>query len=121
MNRREWSVPARDSSQGSQSSDAPGLSRPWGGKEFASHFILYMVFFGVIGFLLSSWFPIALGLLLFFTDDALIEWVLEKIGIRLVPDTLGSEFIKALVFFPDYGPCVLERIRAPVAAAVASP
>jgi hypothetical protein len=99
MQRREWSVPVRESSQADQSSDASALSQPSGGKEFVSHFILYMVFSGVIGFLLSSWFPVALGLFLFFTDGAFIEWVLGKIGIRLVPDTLGSEFTKAFVFF----------------------
>lgn len=37
----------------------------------------------------------ALGLFLFFTDEALIAWVFQKIGIRFVPDTLGPEFIKA--------------------------
>jgi hypothetical protein len=57
-----------------------------------------MAIFGIIGFLVSSWFPIALGLFMFFTNDELIEWVLEKVGIRLVPDTLGPEFIKAFVF-----------------------
>jgi hypothetical protein len=53
---------------------------------------------GVIGFLSSSWFPVAVGLFLFLTDDDLVEWLLQKIGIRLVPDTLGPEFIKAFVF-----------------------
>jgi hypothetical protein len=57
-----------------------------------------MIFFGAIGLLVSSWFPVTLGIFLFFTDDEFIEWVLWKVGIRLVPDTLGTEFIKAFVF-----------------------
>lgn len=63
-----------------------------------THFIFLMVVFGLIGLFFSSWFPSALGLFLFLTDDDFIEWVLQKIGIRLVPDTLGPEFIKAFVF-----------------------
>jgi hypothetical protein len=57
-----------------------------------------MAFFGVVGIFFSSWFPISLGALLFFTDDDFIEWALQSIGIRLVPDTLGSVFIKSFVF-----------------------
>jgi hypothetical protein len=53
---------------------------------------------GFVGFLFSSWFPNAVGLFLFLTDDDLVEWLLQKVGIRLVPDTLGPEFIKAFVF-----------------------
>ena len=100
MKRREWSVPAREPSQGQpgQSSDASGPSRPWGGSDFVTHFVFLMVVFGLIGFFFSSWFPMALGLFLFFTDDDFIEWLLQKVGIRLVPDTLGAEFIKAFVF-----------------------
>jgi hypothetical protein len=63
------------------------------------HFIFYMAFFGLIGAFFSSGFPIGLGLFLFFTNDEFIEWVLQKIGIRLVPHTLGSTFIRAFVFF----------------------
>ncbi len=103
MERRKWPVPAIESPQGQtgDSSDASGLSRPLqrGGRHFVSLFIIYMVFFGLIGALLSSRFPIGLGAFLFFTDDELIEWVLHRIGIRLVPDTLGPEFVKAFVFF----------------------
>jgi len=98
MKQREWSVPAREPSQGGQSSDTSGPSRPWGGREFVTHFVFLMIVSGVIGFFFLSWFPIALGLFLFFTDDDFIEWLLQKVGIRLVPDTLGPEFIKAFVF-----------------------
>src|SRR5258707_6644399 len=57
-----------------------------------------MLFFGVIAGLLRSRFPIDLGMFLFFTNDGLIEWVLRKVGIRLVPDSLGATFIKAFVW-----------------------
>jgi hypothetical protein len=66
--------------------------------EYVVRLIFNLMFFGAIGFWLSSWFPVALGLFLFFTNDDLIEWALCKAGIRLVPDTLGPEFIKAFVF-----------------------
>jgi hypothetical protein len=100
MQRREWSVPAGEASQGQagQSSDASELSRPWRSVEFVVRFMFCMMLFGAIGVLVSSWFPVALGLFLFFTNDELIEWLLWKVGIRLVPDTLGPEFIKAFVF-----------------------
>ena len=103
MKQREWSMPVRASSQGQpgQSSNPSGPSRPGGLVEFVEYvkrFISCMIFFGAIGFLFSSWFPVALGLFLFFTDGEFIDWALRKVGIRLVPDTLGSEFVKALVF-----------------------
>jgi hypothetical protein len=34
----------------------------------------------------------------FFTNDGLIEWVLRKVGIRLVPDLLGATFVKTVVW-----------------------
>jgi hypothetical protein len=57
-----------------------------------------MLFFGLIAGLLRSRFPIDLGLFFFFTNDALIEWVLRKVGIQLVPDSLGGTFVKAFVW-----------------------
>ena len=101
MQRREWLAPPRKSAkdQAAQSSDASGQSQPQGVVEYAVRFTFSMIFFGVIGFWFSSWFPVALGLFFFFTNDEFIEWVLQKVGIRLVPDTLGPEFIKAFVFF----------------------
>lgn len=97
MKRRQWSVPADGSSQrqAGQSSDASESTRA---KEYVGRLLSNLIFFGVIGLLFSSWFPTALGLFLFFTNDEFIEWALRTIGIRLVPDTLGPEFIKALVF-----------------------
>jgi len=35
---------------------------------------------------------------LFFTNDGLLEWALRKVGIRLVPDSLGATFVKAFVW-----------------------
>jgi hypothetical protein len=57
-----------------------------------------MLFFGVIAGFLQSRFPIDLGLFLFFTNDTLIEWALRKVGIRLVPDSLGATFVNAFVW-----------------------
>jgi hypothetical protein len=101
MQRREWLAPPRKSAkdQAAQSPDALGDARPQGVIAYAVRFTFSMIFFGVIGFLFSSWFPVALGLFFFFTNDEFIEWMLQKVGIRLVPDTLGPEFIKAFVFF----------------------
>ncbi|MBR0828458.1 hypothetical protein JQ596_23245 [Bradyrhizobium manausense] len=70
---------------------------------FLAKFILYMVFFGFIGALASSLFPICLGLLLFFTADDFIEWVLETTGIRLVPHAPGPDFIRFFVFTFGWG------------------
>ena len=99
MTRREWLAPARRPLQDAQSTDASGQSKPQGVVEHAVRLMFSMIFFGVIGLWFSSWFPVALGLFFFFTNDEFIEWVLQKVGIRLVPDTLGPEFIKAFVFF----------------------
>ncbi|MCK1517092.1 hypothetical protein IVB22_32230 [Bradyrhizobium sp. 190] len=62
-----------------------------------------MIVFGLIGLLLQTRFPIFLGTILFFTDGEFIEWVLQKISIRLEPDTLGAEFIKSFVLMFGYG------------------
>jgi hypothetical protein len=102
MQPREWSPPAIEPSPG----PAAGLSeastrssRPrWGAMEYVVSFMFYMLFFGVIAGLLRSRFPIDLGMFFFFTNDGLIEWVLRKVGIRLVPDALGATFIGAFVW-----------------------
>jgi hypothetical protein len=66
--------------------------------EYLVSFVFYMLFFGVIAGLLRSRFPIDLAMFLFFTNDGLIEWVLRKVGIRLVLDSLGATFVKAFVW-----------------------
>jgi len=71
--------------------------------EYVRRLISNLIIFGVIGILFASWFPTALGLFLFFTNDEFIEWVLRTIGIQFVPDTLGPEFIKAFVFLFGLG------------------
>ena len=102
MTRHTWSVPAVGASAGhaGDASDASGDARPVqrGGKYFAEHLIFTVVVGALIGALFRSWFPLALGAFFFFADDAFIEWALQKIGIRFVPDTLGPEFINAFVF-----------------------
>lgn len=101
MEPRKWSPPAieprgpaADPSEASPRSRRP----PWGALEYFVSFVFYMLFFGVIAGLSRSRFPIDLGMFLFFTNDGLIEWVLHKVGIRLVPDSLGATFVKAFVW-----------------------
>jgi hypothetical protein len=43
-------------------------------------------------------FPIDLGMFLFLTDDDFIVWGLGKIGIRLISDTLGTNFVRFFVW-----------------------
>ena len=48
--------------------------------------MFYMLFFGIIAGRVAV------------AKDGLIEWVLRKVGIRLVPDSLGATFVKAFVW-----------------------
>jgi hypothetical protein len=102
MQPRKWSPPAIEPSQGPAAdpseASARSLRSPWGAMEHVVSFVFYMLFFGVIAGLLRSRFPIDLGMFLFFTNDGLIEWVLRKVGIRLVPDSFGVAFTKAFVW-----------------------
>ena len=102
MQPREWSPPAIKPSRGPAADPAEASARSpraqWGALEYVVSFMLYMLFFGVIAGLLRSRFPIDLGMFFFFTNDGLIEWVLRKVGIRLVPDSLGATFVKAFVW-----------------------
>jgi hypothetical protein len=102
MQPRKWSPPAIEPSRGpaADPSEASARSpRPqWGALEYVVSFMSYMLFFGVIAGLLRSRFPIDLGMFFFFTNDGLIEWVLRKVGIRLVPDSLGATFVEAFVW-----------------------
>ena len=102
MERRRWSAPVMAPSQGRAAdlSDASGRSRgsQWGALEYLVSFVFCMLFFGLIAALLRSRFPIDLGLFFFFTNDELIEWGLRKVGIRLVPESLGATFISAFVW-----------------------
>ena len=102
MQPRKWSPPAIEPSQGPAADPSDALARSprpeWGALEYLVSFVFYMLFFGVIAGLLRSRFPIDLAMFLFFTNDRLIEWVLRKVGIRLVPDSLGATFVKAFVW-----------------------
>ena len=102
MQPREWSPPAIEPSQGPAADPSEASARSpraqWGALEYVVSFMLYMLFFGVSAGLLRSRFPIDLGMFFFFTNDGLIEWVLRKVGIRLVPDSLGATFVKAFVW-----------------------
>jgi hypothetical protein len=100
MQPREWSPPPIEPRKGPAAgpSEASAGSPQWGAVEYLVSFVFYMLFFGVIAGLLRSRFPIDLGMFLFFTNEGLIEWVLRKVGIRLVPDSLGAAFVKAFVW-----------------------
>src|ERR1700738_2365798 len=102
MQPRKWSPPAIEPSQGPAADPSEALARPprpqWGALEYVVSFMLYMLFFGVIAGLLRSRFPIDLGMFFFFTNDGLIEWVLRKVGIRLVPHSLRATLVKAFVW-----------------------
>jgi hypothetical protein len=98
MQPREWSPPPIKPRGPAVDPSARSRRPEWGALEYFVSFVFYMLLFGVIAGLLRSRFPIGLGMFLFFTNDGLIEWVLHKVGIRLVPDSLGATFVKAFVW-----------------------
>ena len=102
MQPREWTPPTVEPSKkvAAAGAKAPAQSSgsEWGALEYLVSFVFYMLFFGVIAGLSRSRFPIHLGLFLYFTNDGLIEWALRKVGIRLVPDSLGATFVTAFVW-----------------------
>jgi hypothetical protein len=101
MQRRKWSPPAIEPAQGEATapSEPARSSRSQSGVlEYVVSFTFYMLFFGIIAGLAQSRFPIDLGLFFFFTNHERIEWALRKVGIRLVPDSLGATFIGAFVW-----------------------
>jgi len=83
-------------------SEASATPSP-GGRDFATQFMVYALFWGIIGAVLSSRIPLAVGAILFFSNDDFIAWVLRKVGIRLVPDSFGANFINAFVFLTGMG------------------
>jgi len=105
---RKWSPPAvtppavePPAGAAADPMEAPDGSHrvQWGLLEYLASFVVYMLFFGVIAAVLRSRFPIDLGLFFFFTNSELIEWVLHRIGNRLVPDSLGATFVPSFVWF----------------------
>ena len=102
MQPRKWTPPPLGPSQGpaanpsEASAQSPRSQR--GALDYVASFVSYMLFFGVIAGLLRSRFPIDLGMFFFFTNEGLIEWVLRKVGIRLVPGSLGATFVEAFVW-----------------------
>jgi hypothetical protein len=100
MQPRKWSPPAIEPAKGPDPSEVSARSprRQWGALDYVVSFVFYMLLFGVIAGLLRSRFPIDLGMFFFFTNEGLIEWVLRKVGIRLVPGSLGETFVMAFVW-----------------------
>jgi hypothetical protein len=70
----------------------------WGAVQYFVSFLFYMLVFGLIAAVLRTRFPLELGLFFFFTNDDLTEWALRKLGIRLVPESFGANFISAFVW-----------------------
>src|SRR5262249_54858084 len=102
MPPREWSPPAVEPRRDRPTIPAEALERSprlhWGILHDVVSFVLTMVLFGVISGMLRLRFPIDLGLFLFLTDRDLIERTLRRVGIELVPDTLGATFVEAFVW-----------------------
>jgi hypothetical protein len=81
-----------------QTGGSPNASPLPSGKDYLGKFIVYALFFGIVGAVLSSRLPLLIGAMLFFSSDDFIAWALGKVGIRLVPDSLGANFVSAAVF-----------------------
>jgi len=78
------------------SASAPAPRRSIG--YYVSRFIVYLIVFGFVALFAGSRFPLDLGVFLFFTNDEFIVWVLGRTGIRLVPDTIGTNFVSFFVW-----------------------
>ena len=100
----EWgrqSVPANEFPQGQASPSGEPASAPSpqrDGRYFLGLLTVYLVFFSLAGLVFSSQLPIDIGAFLLLTDGELIEWLLQKAGVRFVPGTLGREFIRVFAF-----------------------
>ena len=96
MNRPQWSPPSPAPADGNRrpsAAESPPAIALW-----YSRFVLNMAFFGLIGGLVGSWFPLCLGAFLFFTDENFVEWAFQTLGIKLISESFGSVFIKSLIF-----------------------
>jgi hypothetical protein len=100
--RRTWTPPAPPPPD--RATASPASQSAWkSAGDYASQLLGCIIVFGFIGILFWSWFPLALGLFFFFTNDRFIEWALGAVGIRLVPDTIGSQAVKSFVFLASLG------------------
>lgn len=110
MDRFKWSPPAAEPAQAA--SETRAAPRP--AAEWFSRFVVNIAFFGLIGALLGSWFPPSVGAFLFVTDDNFIQWAFQAVGIRLIPESFGSVFIKSLILLAATTTLVVYwRDRAP--------
>jgi hypothetical protein len=80
--------------------DAPERSQrsQSGALHYFVSFVYCMLFFGLIAGMVKSRFPIELGLFVFFTNNDLIAWAFRKVGIQLVSESLGANFISSFVW-----------------------
>jgi hypothetical protein len=97
MERVSALEPSQSQTGGSPEGE-PSPARQRDGSYFLGVFVVYLIFFSLVGAVFSSPLPAAFGAFLFLTDGELTEWGLRKIGIRLVHGKLGPEFIKFFVF-----------------------
>jgi hypothetical protein len=96
MNRSQWSPPSL--APADRTVRLPGAETPPAVALWYSRLVLNVAFFGLVGALVGSWFPLCLGAFLFFTDENFVEWALRATGIKLIPESFGSVFIKSLIF-----------------------
>ncbi|WP_051389840.1 hypothetical protein [Bradyrhizobium sp. Ec3.3] len=99
---RQWTPPAppppRVPAAGPSKASAQPSGSEWAAPEYFVSFIFHVLFFGLIAGLLRTRFPLDLGLFIFFTSERMTEWALRKVGIRLVPDSLGETFVHSFVW-----------------------
>jgi len=99
---RQWTPPAPPPSRVPPTApskvSAQSSRSEWGIVEYFVSFIFHVLFFGLIAGLLRTRFPLDLGLFIFFTSERMTDWALRKVGIRLVPDSLGETFVHSFVW-----------------------
>jgi len=109
--RRKWTMPpgwggapakGRVENHGSaQTAGAPDASRHTSRNSvgyYTSRFIAYLMLSSIVALFVGSRFPIDLAVFLFLTNDDFILWVLVRTGIQLIPDTLGTNFVRFFVW-----------------------
>ena len=103
VKKRTWTPPAIAPTQSRSAAATAAGSPQQSAGVYAKKLIGDVVLFGLISLLFRSWFPLALGAFLFFTNDDFIEWALAKGGISLVPNTFGAQFARSFIFLIALG------------------
>jgi hypothetical protein len=103
VKKRTWTPPAIAPTQSRSAAATAAGSPQQSAGVYAKKLIGDVVLFGLISLLFRSWFPLALGAFLFFTNDDFIEWALAKGGISLVPNAFGAQFARSFIFLIALG------------------